>query len=82
MKDRRHGDYFRLSFIVPVVITKCVFNINQSDITIYTSYTVPFCSSYAEFLRDPIGNYFFTFSFKDCILIYSKHSHFLGENKI
>lgn len=79
VKDRKPREYFRLPFIVPVAISKCVFNINQSHITIYTSCTVSFCSSYAKFLQDAIGNYSFTFSFKGYILIYNKHSHFLKK---
>lgn len=75
------GKYFTLSFIVPVAINKHVSNINQSHITIYTSYIVPFYSSCAKSLQDPIGNYSFTFSFKGYILIYRKHSYFLQKKK-
>lgn len=81
MKDMKSGEYFRLSFIISVAITKTCFQHKSEDITTYKSYAVRFCSSYAKFLQDPIGNYSFTFSFKGYILIYNKHSHGLKEKK-
>lgn len=81
MKDKKPREYFKLSFIVPVAISKTHFQHKSDWYNYLTSYIVPFCSSYAKFLQDSTGNYSFTFSFKGYILIYGKHSHFLQKQK-